>query len=172
MALGNDGNDTFTNSSTVSVTIDGGKGDDTIKGGTSDDGLIGGEGSDSINGGLGNDTLQGGSGQDSFFFGANNGQDRIDDFDIATEKIIIDGSLGFTSAAQVFNTFSRPFDAQNKLLIDVTRFTLSAGNTIDVIHDSNTNPSQTPLTAANFVINGLFRKLDKVYKYYRKRYNL
>ncbi len=62
--------------------------------------------------------------------------------------------LGFTSAAQVFNTFSRPFDAQNKLLIDVTRFTLSAGNTIDVIHDSNTNPSQTPLTAANFVING------------------
>ncbi|MFB2804482.1 LamG-like jellyroll fold domain-containing protein [Microcystis sp. BLCC-F209] len=154
MALGNDGNDTFTNSSAVSVTIDGGKGDDTIKGGSGDDGLIGGEGSDSINGGLGNDTLQGGSGQDSFFFGANNGQDRIDDFDIATEKIIIDGSLGFTSAAQVFNTFSRPFDAQNKLLIDVTRFTLSAGNTIDVIHDSNTNPSQTPLTAANFVING------------------
>ncbi|WP_216644969.1 lectin-like protein, partial [Microcystis aeruginosa] len=155
MALGNDGNDTFTNSSTVSVTIDGGKGDDTIKGGSGDDLLIGGEGSDSINGGLGNDTLQGGSGQDSFFFGANNGQDRIDDFDIATEKIIIDGSLGFTSAAQVFNTFSRPFDAQNKLLIDVTRFTLSAGNTIDVIHDSNTNPSQTPLTAANFVINGI-----------------
>nr|NCS31076.1 hypothetical protein [Microcystis aeruginosa F13-15] len=155
MALGNDGNDTFTNSSTVSVTIDGGKGDDTIKGGSGDDVLIGGEGSDSINGGLGNDTLQGGSGQDSFFFGANNGQDRIDDFDIATEKIIIDGSLGFTSAAQVFNTFSRPFDAQNKLLINVTRFTLSPGNTIDVIHDSNTNPSQTPLTAANFVINGV-----------------
>ncbi|MFM6895852.1 MAG: hypothetical protein ACKPKF_00590, partial [Microcystis panniformis] len=155
IALGNDGNDTFTNSSTVSVTIDGGKGDDTIKGGTGDDVLIGGEGSDSINGGLGNDTLQGGSGQDSFFFGANNGQDRIDDFDIATEKIIIDGSLGFTSAAQVFNTFSRPFDAQNKLLINVTRFTLSPGNTIDVIHDSNTNPSQTPLTAANFVINGV-----------------
>ncbi|MFM6633136.1 MAG: LamG-like jellyroll fold domain-containing protein [Microcystis panniformis] len=155
IALGNDGNDTFTNSSTVSVTIDGDKGDDTIKGGTGDDVLIGGEGSDSINGGLGNDTLQGGSGQDSFFFGANNGQDRIDDFDIATEKIIIDGSLGFTSAAQVFNTFSRPFDAQNKLLINVTRFTLSPGNTIDVIHDSNTNPSQTPLTAANFVINGV-----------------
>ncbi|MDB9414783.1 hypothetical protein PN446_19935, partial [Microcystis aeruginosa CS-567/02] len=155
MALGNDGNDTFINSSAVSVTIDGGKGNDTIKGGSGDDLLIGGEGSDSINGGLGNDTLQGGSGQDSFFFGANNGQDRIDDFDIATEKIIIDGSLGFTSAAQVFNTFSRPFDAQNKLLIDVTRFTLSAGNTIDVIHDSNTNPSQTPLTTANFVINGV-----------------
>ncbi|WP_287731637.1 FG-GAP-like repeat-containing protein, partial [Microcystis sp. M090S1] len=155
MALGNDGNDTFTNSSTVSVTIDGGKGDDTIKGGSGDDLLIGGEGSDRLQGNLGNDTLQGGSGQDSFFFGANNGQDRIDDFDIATEKIIIDGSLGFTSAAQVFNTFSRPFDAQNKLLIDVTRFTLSAGNTIDVIHDSNTNPSQTPLTAANFVINGI-----------------
>ncbi len=106
MALGNDGNDTFTNSSTVSVTIDGGKGDDTIKGGSGDDLLIGGEGSDRLQGNLGNDTLQGGSGQDSFFFGANNGQDRIDDFDIATEKIIIDGSLGWEHLTYAMSNYT------------------------------------------------------------------
>ncbi|GBE75901.1 hypothetical protein myaer87_31280 [Microcystis aeruginosa NIES-87] len=75
MALGNDGNDTFTNSSTVSVTIDGGKGDDTIKGGTGDDGLIGGEGSDRLQGNLGNDNLGGSDGNDAL--DGNQGDDTL-----------------------------------------------------------------------------------------------
>ncbi|MCA2719875.1 MAG: hypothetical protein IM485_19735, partial [Microcystis sp. M169S2] len=75
MALGNDGNDTFTNSSTVSVTIDGGKGDDTIKGGTGDDVLIGGEGSDRLQGNLGNDNLGGSDGNDAL--DGNQGDDTL-----------------------------------------------------------------------------------------------
>jgi Ca2+-binding RTX toxin-like protein len=75
MALGNDGNDTFTNSSTVSVTIDGGKGDDTIKGGTGDDVLIGGEGSDRLQGNLGNDDLGGSDGNDTL--DGNQGDDTL-----------------------------------------------------------------------------------------------
>jgi Lectin C-type domain/FG-GAP-like repeat/RTX calcium-binding nonapeptide repeat (4 copies) len=48
MALGNDGHDTFTNSSAVSVVIDAGKGNDTVTGGTGADILTGGEGADTF----------------------------------------------------------------------------------------------------------------------------
>ncbi|NCS11973.1 MAG: hypothetical protein GPJ08_12845, partial [Microcystis aeruginosa G13-09] len=51
MALGNDGNDTFTNSSAFSVTIDGGKGDDSIQGGTGKGEI------DTFTGGIGRDTF-------------------------------------------------------------------------------------------------------------------
>ncbi|NCR21969.1 MAG: hypothetical protein GPJ27_08630, partial [Microcystis aeruginosa L111-01] len=75
MALGNDGNDTFTNSSAFSVTIDGGKGDDSIQGGSGEDGLIGGEGSDRLQGNLGNDNLEGSDGNDTL--DGNQGDDTL-----------------------------------------------------------------------------------------------
>ena len=75
MALGNDSNDTFTNSSIFRVTIDGGKGDDTIKGGAGDDVLIGGEGSDRLQGNLGNDNLGGSDGNDTL--DGNQGDDTL-----------------------------------------------------------------------------------------------
>ena len=51
MALGNDGNDTFTNTSAFSITIDGGKGDDSIQGGTGKGEI------DTFTGGIGRDTF-------------------------------------------------------------------------------------------------------------------
>jgi Ca2+-binding RTX toxin-like protein len=135
--------------------IEGGTGNDTILGDGGNDWLIGGEGNDQIQGGIGDDLIEGGTGndaifgdggQDTFFVGANNGQDRIQDFDVATEKIIISSSLGFASANSFFITFSRPF-------LNVTRFTLSTGNTLDVFHANNSDPFATPLTVANFIID-------------------
>jgi Ca2+-binding RTX toxin-like protein len=75
MVLGNDSNDTFTNGSTLRVTIDGGQGDDTIKGGAGDDVLIGGEGSDDLQGNLGNDNLVGSDGNDTLY--GNQGDDTL-----------------------------------------------------------------------------------------------
>ena len=63
-ALGNDGNDTFTNSGAVNVVIDGGKGNDTLQGGAGDDVLNGGEGDDKLYGADGNDQLYGNEGND------------------------------------------------------------------------------------------------------------
>jgi len=63
-ALGNDGNDTFTNSGAVNVVIDGGKGNDTLQGGAGDDVLHGGEGDDKLYGADGNDQLYGNEGND------------------------------------------------------------------------------------------------------------
>jgi Ca2+-binding RTX toxin-like protein len=155
---GNEGNDSLSGGSGNDV-LEGGIGNDLLfedplaSGGN--DWLIGGEGNDQLQGGGGNDLIEGGigndiifgeAGRDSFFFGVNNGQDQILDFDVATEKIIISSDLGFANAASVFATFSRPF-------LNVTRFTLSPGNTIDVIHANQSNPAITPLTAANFIID-------------------
>ena len=65
MALGYDGNDTFSHSGTYSVVIDGGKGNDQITGGSNNDILAGGEDNDTINGKLGDDQLNGGLGDDT-----------------------------------------------------------------------------------------------------------
>ncbi|NET00249.1 MAG: tandem-95 repeat protein [Sphaerospermopsis sp. SIO1G1] len=117
----------------VNDVIDGLGGDDIIEGD---------QGNDTLNGGSGNDTLIGSAGIDTFRFEANNGQDIINDFDIATEVIQIVSGLGFTTGEEVLATFTKPFS-------NVSRFTLSPGNYIEVFHDIT---SGTPLTAANFAI--------------------
>ncbi|MFM7908331.1 MAG: putative Ig domain-containing protein [Microcystis sp.] len=158
LLLGNDGNDTLSGG-TGNDVLEGSSGNDLLFDDNSasggNDWLIGGDGNDQLQGGVGNDLIEGGTGndiifgeagQDNFFFGVNNGQDQILDFDVATEKIIISPSLGFTNVSSILATFSRPF-------LNVTRLTLSTGNTIDVFHANQSNPSVTPLTAANFIID-------------------
>src|SRR5262249_51780505 len=60
----NGGDDVFTASSglaaLISLTVDGGSGNDQITGGDGADRLLGGAGNDVLNGGAGNDTLMGG----------------------------------------------------------------------------------------------------------------
>ncbi|WP_172300076.1 Hint domain-containing protein [Pseudoruegeria sp. HB172150] len=103
-------------------TLSGGAGNDTLKGGSEDDVLSGGDGddyleggsqSDSLFGGAGNDTLFGGSdsdyidggagddlileggyegGQDTIVFGADSGNDTVDGFSPADDKIYIRGA--------------------------------------------------------------------------------
>lgn len=64
---GNGGNDLFVNSTTISVTGDGGAGDDL---------LISGRGADNLQGGLGNDRIKGGGGDDVLDGGAD--VDRVE----------------------------------------------------------------------------------------------
>ena len=64
---GNDGNDTITLSSSVTIggILDGGQGDDTLTGSAGNDLLLGGEGDDKLFGFGGRDVLIGGDGHDS-----------------------------------------------------------------------------------------------------------
>ena len=60
------------------ITIDGGRGDDTIRGGDGDDVLIGGSGDDVVSGGRGNDTIQLGGGEDETAWNPGDASDSID----------------------------------------------------------------------------------------------
>jgi hypothetical protein len=78
----NGGDDTFTASNglapLISLTVDGGAGNDTITGGDGNDLLIGGDGNDTIIGGRGSDVLIGGAGNDTFVWNPGDGSDTID----------------------------------------------------------------------------------------------
>lgn len=64
-----------------------GAGNDLGAGGSGNDQLSGGTGDDTLTGGKGRDTLTGGADSDTFVFAARDGQDRITDFDTATDRI-------------------------------------------------------------------------------------
>jgi VCBS repeat-containing protein len=80
--------------------IDGGDGDDTLIGGNGDDILVGGTGGDAIEGGTGNDhidggdgddTLSGGEGRDTYGLSGFFGSDRIEDFVSGEDRIELSG---------------------------------------------------------------------------------
>ena len=62
----------------ISLTLDGGAGNDTITGGDGADLLIGGDGNDLVTGGRGNDTAQLGTGNDTFVWNPGDGSDTVD----------------------------------------------------------------------------------------------
>ena len=78
----NGGDDTFTGSnglaSLISITVDGGAGNDTITGGDGNDTLLGGDGNDVINGGRGSDTVFMGAGDDTFVWNPGDGSDIVE----------------------------------------------------------------------------------------------
>ncbi len=78
----NGGDDTFTGSnglaSLISLTVDGGAGNDTITGGDGNDVLMGGDGNDTIVGGRGNDTALMGAGDDTFVWNPGDGSDTVE----------------------------------------------------------------------------------------------
>lgn len=70
--------------------LQGGRGDDLLAGGPGADRLEGGEGCDTLRGGGGDDSLTGGWGADSFVFrAAQDGRDRITDFDPLEDRILL-----------------------------------------------------------------------------------
>jgi hypothetical protein len=73
---GLDGNDTFTNNTSIKSYADGGYGDDVLNGGSGDDFLIGNYGNDTLYGNDGNDTLWGSGGNDKLYGG--NGCDVLE----------------------------------------------------------------------------------------------
>jgi len=132
----------------------GNSGNDTLFGEAARDTLIGGAGADALNAGSGDDLLIGGRGddlliaglgRDRFFFSANSGADTLSDFNISEDIILVSASLGFTSRREILSTLSRT-------AANVSTFTLSPGNTIDVFHEQIFDVNVTPLTAANFRI--------------------
>jgi Ca2+-binding RTX toxin-like protein len=78
----NGGDDSFSASNglapLISLTVDGGAGNDRIAGGDGNDTLIGGDGNDTIIGGRGADVLIGGNGDDTFVWNPGDGSDVID----------------------------------------------------------------------------------------------
>ena len=78
----NGGDDIFTGSnglaSLISLTVDGGAGNDTITGGDGNDTLLGGDGNDLIVGGRGNDVALMGAGDDTFVWNPGDGSDVVD----------------------------------------------------------------------------------------------
>jgi Ca2+-binding RTX toxin-like protein len=78
----NGGNDTFTGSNglagLISLTVDGGAGNDTITGGDGNDLLIGGAGNDLVIGGRGNDVALLGAGNDTFVWNPGDGSDTVE----------------------------------------------------------------------------------------------
>lgn len=73
-------------------TLSGEDGDDALKGGGGNDNLDGGAGDDELTGGGGNDILVGGGGNDRFIYDdpSDPGQDRIVDFAVAADTIVLD----------------------------------------------------------------------------------
>jgi Ca2+-binding RTX toxin-like protein len=63
--------------SLISLTLDGGAGNDTIIGGDGADQLIGGAGNDVVTGGRGNDTASLGDGDDTFIWNPGDGSDTV-----------------------------------------------------------------------------------------------
>ena len=93
MGLG--GNDTI-NASTlaadvISLTIDGGTGNDTITGSQGDDMLFGGDGNDMIIGGRGNDVASLGLGNDTFVWNPGDGSDTVDG-QAGSDTLVFNGS--------------------------------------------------------------------------------
>jgi Ca2+-binding RTX toxin-like protein len=64
--------------SLISLTLDGGDGNDTITGGDGNDLILGGNGNDLVNGGRGNDNVQLGSGNDTFVWNPGDGSDTVE----------------------------------------------------------------------------------------------
>jgi Ca2+-binding RTX toxin-like protein len=74
----NGGNDSFTNNTGIKSLAVGGDGNDTFTGGSGDDTFNGGNGDDTLEGRGGNDQLNGGNGDDTYVFsGLNLGSDTI-----------------------------------------------------------------------------------------------
>ena len=78
----NGGDDVITASnglaSLISLTLDGGDGNDTITGGDGADTLIGGDGNDVVTGGRGNDVASLGAGDDTFVWNPGDGSDTVE----------------------------------------------------------------------------------------------
>ncbi|MDJ0843665.1 tandem-95 repeat protein [Crocosphaera sp.] len=85
--------------------INGNVGNDLLTGGAGNDVLTGGSGNDLLTGGTGNDVLTGGSGGDIFNFSANEGRDRIEDFESGDTIRLLDIPQSLQLIEENGNTF-------------------------------------------------------------------
>ncbi|SCZ69717.1 Hemolysin-type calcium-binding repeat-containing protein [Epibacterium ulvae] len=104
-------------------------GRDRLNGGNGNDRLRGQDGDDLIIGGRGRDLLWGDDGNDTFLFNGNWGQDRVKDFDIGTDTLLIRGAdeasdfASFQDAAQQVGdniVYDASDDGRNVIVIENT----------------------------------------------------
>ena len=126
--MGGEGNDSLLGQS----------GNDELLGQAGDDDLLGSEGVDTLEGGSGNDVLFGGENTDVFRFSGQIDQDRIEDFDHASEVLEISIEYGFSSIEDVL-------DAQMRPSAGVTRLTLGENQWVDILDTT----SGSSLSTAN-----------------------
>jgi Ca2+-binding RTX toxin-like protein len=77
----------------ITLTLDGGDGNDTIAGGQGNDSLLGSDGNDTIDGNGGNDSAVLGAGDDTFVWDPGDGSDTIDGED-GTDTMLFNGAAG------------------------------------------------------------------------------
>jgi Ca2+-binding RTX toxin-like protein len=75
----------------VTLTLDGGSGNDTIIGSQGADFLLGGDGNDTIIGGRGNDTAVLGNGNDTFIWNPGDGSDVVEG-GAGTDRLVFNGA--------------------------------------------------------------------------------
>ena len=111
----NGGDDTFDATGNIaaliSVTVDGGAGNDTIRGSNGVDLLIGGDGNDFIDGQQGNDTALLGAGDDVFQWDPGDGSDVVEGQD-GTDTMLFNGA-NIGEAFNVFANGGRAFFTRN-----------------------------------------------------------
>jgi len=113
---GADGND----------SILGNAGNDKLYGDAGNDILLGGKGNDSLWGGAGNDSLWGDAGKDTFFYTANEGTDRIFDYEAGDMLKILnaDGNDGsFKSSKFSGGDLTLTINGGGKIIFDDVAFT-------------------------------------------------
>ncbi|MBO9998777.1 MAG: PQQ-dependent sugar dehydrogenase [Cyanobacteria bacterium SID2] len=91
---GDEGNDWLYGGSRLDV-LDGGSGNDSLFGGRDADTLIGGEGIDRLQGDLGDDLMWGGVGGDGFVVSLTGGFDRVFDFELGIDRLLLEAGLTF-----------------------------------------------------------------------------
>lgn len=113
-------------------TLLGAKGFDSLTGGSGNDSLRGGMGNDTLNGGEGNDALRGdalddlittGTGNDTVYFAvADGGIDRVTDFSIDSDRIVIERGSTSLTVDQVFDNYVTA-DANGNVVIMINSST-------------------------------------------------
>ena len=104
--IGNGGNDTLAGGDN-NDKLNGGGGNDVLDGDDGRDRLIGRSGVDELTGGAGNDVLIGGGSDDDFIFDLGCDRDKIRDFNLGSDNLVLDTELtnGLNTGADVWNSF-------------------------------------------------------------------
>jgi len=155
------GNDSFTASgnlaSLISITVDGGAGNDTILGGNGADTLFGGDGNDFIDGNGGTDTAFLGAGDDVFRWDPGDGSDKVDG-GAGHDEMLFNGSAGgevFTLSADAGGAlFTRDIGTITMDLTSIEKVTVNALAGPDTININDPSGSGVTEIDINLGVNG------------------